>query len=160
MDVDNSGHLDREEFEAVMMVLFGNVMTRVAIQYAFTLLIVPMIAQLLLDRMTWLINYAYHIVATLDEHNELFKTIELNLEHVWKTSIDFWAPLVPGSVYQGVDNVQELLSAIPDSVWNTIPLTLLSTVLCLILVPWTLLKIDDFFQWLADQPNAVKTKAS
>jgi uncharacterized membrane protein len=133
-----------------MMVLFGNVMMRVAIQYACTLLIVPMIAQAVLNGIGWLIQYAYHIISTLDEHNALANTIEVTLEHVWTTAIEFWSAQMPRQVDDAVDVVRGWISAIPESVWNTIPLTLLSTILSLMLIPWSLLKIDDFFQRLAD----------
>jgi hypothetical protein len=156
MDIDNSGQLNREEFEAVVMVLFGNVMTRVAIQYSFTLLIVPLIAQLMLYGIMQLLNYVFGIIATLDEHNAFFKHIEMTLETVWKTTTDYWATSIPLPVIAAVEKAQDLLGAIPESIWNTIPLTLLSTVLCLVLVPWSLLKIDGFFQGLADRPKAAK----
>lgn len=157
MDTDNSGHLDREEFEDVMMVLFGNVMMRVAIQYACTLLVVPMIAQQLLNGILWVIGYVTHIITTLDEHNSLANTVELTLEHVWQTAVNFWAPLIPAVVIQGTEKVQEVISAVPESVWNTIPLTLLSTILSLMLIPWSLLKIDDVFQWLAERKQKKPT---
>jgi len=160
MDTDQSGYLDREEFEAVMMVLFGNVMMRVAIQYSFTLLVVPMIAQILLDVIMQIVNHAYTIITTLDEKYELFNRIESSLEHILKSTIDFWKTLIPLPVTRGLGSVQELLELIPESVWNTIPLTLLSTVLCLVLVPWALFKIDEFFQGLADRPKMAKNKVT
>ena len=57
MDADDSGTLDKEEFEHVMMILFGNVLFRIVIQYSLTLLIVPLLAQLILDTL-------YHISYT------------------------------------------------------------------------------------------------
>jgi hypothetical protein len=160
MDEDHSGHLNREEFEAVMMVLFGNVMVRVALQYILTLLLVPMIAQYLLNEYARLVEVIYCIIATLDEQHPLFNAIELTLEHTWKTAIDFWSPMIPVVVNRAFDKVQGFLSAVPDSVWNTIPVTLLSTVMTLTLVPWTLIKIDDFFQRIADRSNAAKAKVA
>ena len=47
--MDNSGTLDKEEFEQVMMILFGNVLFRIVIQYSLTLIIVPLFAQMILD---------------------------------------------------------------------------------------------------------------
>ena len=154
MDTDGSGHLDRDEFEAVMMVLFGNVMMRVAIQYACTLLIVPLIAQAVLTGFNWLVDMTSIILLTLDEHN----FVELTIEHVWRHAMHFWSSKLPSVVHKTGDVVHGWVQAIPDSVWNTIPLTLLSTVLSLMLVPWSLLQIDDFFQRLAERSNA-KAKA-
>ena len=154
MDIDNSGQLNREEFETVMMVLFGNVMTRVAIQYAFTLLIVPLIAQMLLSGTLQFCNYVHGTIAALNVHSAFFNNVEVTAENAWQTAGDFWSTSLPVPLIEAVRRVRELLSAIPESVWNTIPLTLLSTVLCLMLVPWALLKIDDFFQGLADRRKA------
>lgn len=156
MDADGSGHLDKEEFEAVMMVLFGNVMMRVAIQYACTLLIVPMIAQGLLNGMLWIVHSICTMISTLDEHNSLANSIELGLEHLWHHAISFWSAKLPTFVHTAGSVVHGWLQAIPESVWNTIPLTLLSTVLSLMLIPWSLLQIDDFFQRLAERSNNTK----
>lgn len=164
MDADQSGSLDKEEFEAVMMVLFGNVMTRVAIQYACTLLIVPMIAQALLDGLYWLSGKTYEQITTLDEHYDLANTLELTLENAWAQATEFWQEKVPGTLQEGAGaagaQLQEWIDLVPDSVWNTIPLTLLSTVLSLMLIPWSLLKIDAFFQALADRGNKKAEKSS
>lgn len=160
MDADQSGSLDKEEFEAVMMVLFGNVMTRVAIQYACTLLIVPMIAQAVLDGLVWLTGRAYQEITTLDEHYDLANTVELSLEGIWANASKLWDERVPEPVQDGLvkvgTQVQEWINLVPESVWSTIPLTLLSTVLSLMLIPWSLLKIDAFFQSLADRGSTDK----
>lgn len=156
MDSDGSGHLDRDEFEAVVMVLFGNVMMRVVIQYACTLLIVPMIAQAILSTITGTIQFVYLLIATLDERNSLANSVELLLEHLWHHAITFWSSKIPSFVYSGVEVVQGWLDAIPDSVWESIPLTLVSTILSCMLVPWSLLQIDDLFQRLAESSNAKK----
>eukprot|EP00934_Nitzschia_sp_Nitz4_P008389 Nitzschia sp. Nitz4//scaffold190_size42200//9286//10336//NITZ4_007388-RA/size42200-snap-gene-0.86-mRNA-1//-1//CDS//3329540132//8379//frame0 len=157
MDADRSGSLDRDEFEAVMMVLFGNVMMRVLIQYACSLLIVPLVAKGILDGIYWCIERVYVIITTLDEHYKLANIIEVALEKMWDRAITFWASKMPsfllvlGAKLLGMAN--DALEAVPDSVWDGIPLTLLSTVLSLMLIPWSLLKIDDFFQKLADSGN-------
>jgi hypothetical protein len=149
MDTDGSGTLDKEEFEAVMMVLFGNVMMRVLIQYACTLLVVPMIAQLVLNGIAWCIHYAYQTIATLDEHYQFADVVEVNMERIWVQAITFWSDKVPAVAHTVGAYISGCLDAIPDSVWNSIPLTLLSSILSLILIPWSLMKIDDLFQILA-----------
>lgn len=156
MDSDGSGHLDREEFEAVVMVLFGNVMMRVVIQYACTLLIVPMIAQAILSTITGSIRFVYLLIATMDERNSLANYLELFLEHLWYHAITFWSSKIPSFVYHGMEVVQEWLAVIPDSVWESLPLTLVSTILSCMLVPWSLLQIDDLFQRLAEYSNVKK----
>lgn len=155
MDADQSGSLDKDEFEAVMMVLFGNVMTRVAIQYACTLLIVPMIAQAVLDGLIWLSHWAYDEITTLDEQYDFANTIELTIEDIGAQAVGLWQDNVPATIQDGAGvalaQLKEWIDMVPESVWNTIPLTLLSTILSLMLIPWSLLKIDAFFQALADR---------
>ena len=55
---------------------------------------------------------------------------------------------------------QSMVDKIPDSVWSTIPLTLISTILSMMIVPWTLMKIDDFFQYIASGRGETTTSAT
>lgn len=43
------------------------------------------------------------------------------------------------------------LREIPQEKWGSLPLTFLSTILALIIVPYSILKTDDFFQFLANR---------
>jgi hypothetical protein len=151
MDVDGSGSLDRDEFDAVMMVLFGNVLLRVLFQYACTLLIVPLIAQLILGGIVRGIKMTYQFVSTLDEHSQMADIVEVELEQIWEALTVRVHDLMPGQVRQWGALLSGYAKAVPSSVWNTIPLTLLSTILSLMIIPWSLMKIDDFFQSLADK---------
>ena len=183
MDADGSGSLDKEEFQAVMMVLFGNVMMRVAFQYACTLLIVPFIAKVFLDLVLQLSYKAYEFVSTLDEHSEYADVIGTTILEVWTNAIeywgawlspfvaqasDFWSANVPPTVIETLSEIlssatttlQGCLDAIPDSVWATIPLTLISTILSMMIIPWSLMKIDDYFQAVAGSENKSKLKTN
>jgi len=157
MDVDNSGHLDREEFEAVMMVLFGNVLMRVLFQYACTLLLVPILAQYVWKGLCWLIQWVYTMITTLDEHSKVADAVEVSLESIWNDAVLFWKELLPWEkviptfVYSIQNTLQGWLAAVPSSVWDTVPLTFISAILSLMLIPWSLLKIDDYFQSIADK---------
>jgi hypothetical protein len=151
MDQDGSGSLDRDEFEAVMMVLFGNVMLRVAFQYACTLMIVPLIAKAFLDGIFWIIHAIYRVVSSLDEHSQLADAVEVSMEHIWAEAVKYWSAKIPESLVSASGVVSGWLGAMPESVLNTIPLTLISTVLSMMLIPWTLMKVDDFFQGLAEK---------
>lgn len=160
MDKDHSGTLDEGEFAEVMMVLFGNVLMRVLFQYACTLLLVPMVAQALLDGIEWGIYRLYELISTMDERSEVADLIEVSLEQVWEHAIRYWSSRVPEGINVFAQTagrqIQEALQTIPDSIWETIPLTLLSAVLSLMLIPWSLLKIDDLFQKLADSNSKRK----
>lgn len=159
MDVDQSGSLDREEFDAVMMVLFGNVLLRVLFQYACTLLIVPLIAQTILTGIVRGIKTSYQFVSSLDEHSLIADVVEVELEQVWEDVTTRLRDLMPEQVHKLGTFLWKYIDAVPSSVWNTIPLTLLSTILSLMIIPWSLMKIDDFFQSLADKAKKEKEQS-
>jgi hypothetical protein len=151
MDVDGSGTLDKEEFGQVMMVLFGNVMMRVLFQYACTLMIVPLVAKALLDGVISAINFGCIFVSNLDEHSQWADSVELAIEHAWSHAIAWWGVKVPAVVQEAGTVVYGWFHMIPAGVWSTVPLTLMSTILSLMLIPWSLMKIDDFFQIMAER---------
>lgn len=147
MDVDKSGSLDRKEFQQVMMVLCSNVLTRVMAQYALTLLIVPLLAQKLLDGVYWLIEHFYNIVVNLDEYSPLMDKLEVFIE----TTRDRLLDATPRVILSAGSTIGGLLEKVPEAVWNTIPLTLLTCILGILVVPYVIFKIDDFFQQMADK---------
>jgi EF-hand domain pair len=159
VDVDGSGTLSREEFDAVMMVLFGNALLRVAFQYSCTIVLVPLLAQQLLSLVVWMLTkIIVTIVNTLDEQTggdlgdsfddawDKFTTLVLSV-----TPTRFWDNAVVSTLFHG------FIQKVPASVWNAIPLTLVSTILSMMLIPWSLMKIDDYFQALADRKKLGKT---
>ena len=89
MDIDNSGRLDKDEFENVIMVLFGNVLTRVLLQYACTLMIVPFIAQYILKGVINGIFWTYETITTLDEHSDVADSIEVTIETIFHEIYEF-----------------------------------------------------------------------
>lgn len=147
MDFDNSGSLDKEEFREVMMVLFSNVVLRVLAQWSLTLLIVPLVAHKVLELVYLAIHTLYYIVTNMDEYSSIADKIELTIE----AAADWFVKSLPESVLMVWDEFVSLLDLVPDSVWNTIPLTLISTILGILVVPWVIFKIDDGFQYLADK---------
>jgi hypothetical protein len=198
-DIDHSGTLDRDEFDAVMMILFGNALLRVAFQYAGTLLMVPLLAQQLLTALGW----AYTRMGTLLLHYLLEQSITMGQaeeergggearrnvlmvqeDDVWEILWDrtstwltrigsHWMTQTPSWLSSSslsspwlsslsivikdvMATIDQYIQAVPPSVWNSIPLTLISTILSMMLIPWTLMKIDDFFQSLADPKKKMK----
>lgn len=147
MDIDHSGSLDQDEFHCVMGVLFGNVLLRVLAQWSLTLMIVPLLAQTALNAIYATVRATAAFVANLDEHSSVADSIELTVEGTWQCLVD----TTPDAIVTMVEQLHHYLSFVPDSVWNSIPLTLLSTLLGLVVVPWTLFQIDDFFQYLAER---------
>jgi hypothetical protein len=151
MDKDKSGSLDKEEFEQVMMVLFGNVLLRVVFQYGCTLMIVPLVAQAILNFLTRSATATLRFLQNMDQHSQLADTVELFLERVWDVSRSILLDkMIPHMLQNMGSQVATWLQKVPSSVWAALPLTLLSTVLGLMIVPWSLMKIDDWFQTIAD----------
>jgi hypothetical protein len=156
-DVDGSGSLDREEFGEVMAVLCGNVLTRVIAQWSLTLLIVPMVAKLVLDFLYWLlIDVFWDAIIHLEDYDAIeytFVTRYHQFERWFSHQIpDPW--LTYGA--KVLSKVQGLLNMIPDAVWDTVPVTLISCILGCLAVPYIIFKIDDYFQSLADKDNKRK----
>jgi len=158
-DNDNSGSLDEQEFREVMMVLFSNVLFRVLVQWSMTIMIVPLVAQRVLNGIYWLIEAFYDLVVNLDEYSTWADKIELTVEATGSAIIH----MTPGPLLMVADEVFSLMERVPESVWNTVPLTLLSTILGILVVPLIIFKVDDFFQFLADrraQKNLPENRAS
>ena len=150
MDTDNSGQLDKREFRLVMMLLFGNVITRVIVQWSMTLLIVPLVAQYILDAVYAASDWVYVTITTLDDYYWVADKIEVGLEQAWAAVI----AQTPSVILSGASTVGSALDQVPESVWNSIPLTLLSTILGIAVVPYLIFSIDEFFG-KASKRNAI-----
>jgi EF-hand domain pair len=155
MDRDGSGTLQRHEFAHGMAVLFGNVILRVMVQWALTLLIVPGLAQFLVQSV--LLRTArgvYSVITNLDEHSRFFQWIELTLEglaeYIYETLLPAW--FIAASLWIG-----RMLAAVPAAVWTILPITVVSTLLGMLVVPYCIYQVDDFFQRMADR-HARKVK--
>mmetsp|Transcript_38401 Transcript_38401/g.59320 ORF Transcript_38401/g.59320 Transcript_38401/m.59320 type:complete len:333 (-) Transcript_38401:337-1335(-) len=152
MDVDGSGRLDKEEFSQVMMVLFGNVMMRVLFQYAATLMVVPLLAQYILQGIVWMGGGIPWVLQRIDPYTPVDEMVE----KYWHQLEELVLEKAPAFAWKAGSSVMEVLDMVPESVWNTVPLTLLSTLLSMMIIPWTLMKIDDYFQSLADREQTKK----
>jgi ABC-type phosphate transport system permease subunit len=154
-DLDHSGALDREEFAAVMQVLCGNIFTRVLVQWSLTLMIVPMIAKLILDLITWFFGFVCEQISSLENYDDLETTVSSQVDTIgdW---IATTFPALTFAIAAVGDKFSALIDIVPDSIWNTIPVTLVSCMLSIILVPYIIFKIDDFFQALADHKKEEK----
>eukprot|EP00547_Thalassionema_nitzschioides_P004382 CAMPEP_0194200360 /NCGR_PEP_ID=MMETSP0156-20130528/994_1 /TAXON_ID=33649 /ORGANISM="Thalassionema nitzschioides, Strain L26-B" /LENGTH=302 /DNA_ID=CAMNT_0038925341 /DNA_START=80 /DNA_END=988 /DNA_ORIENTATION=+ len=145
-DADGSGSLDKLEFREVMSVLCGNVLTRVVVQWSLTLMIVPLVAQVLLDGFVWGFAFVWDQIMEIDQIDNLEDTVACQI-HAYSDRI---LEHVPDFVIQIGTRFKVVLDMIPDSVWDSIPVTLISCVLGCLVVPYIIFKIDDFFQSLAE----------
>jgi hypothetical protein len=150
MDLDQSGSLDKDEFRQVMMVLFGNVIFRVLVQWAMTLVFVPLVAKNILSGIYQGTERVFEIVTNLDEHSRVADVIEDSI----KFSNEVFLNRLPSWMLLAFVGFGDWLDMVPDSVWSALPLTIISTTLGIVVVPWIIFKIDDFFQWIADHSTA------
>jgi hypothetical protein len=188
-DVDRSGTLDRVEFRHVMQVLFANVVFRVAVQWAMTLMsmfslvllhamvisisltlvrvaffslfdfffkpVVPFLAQTILDGIISIVAEISEAIASLDEHSNLANSTEIFLESTASWCVD----QTPEPFVHLTSQISYVFKQIPEAVWSAVPLTILSTILGICVVPWTIFQIDDFFQRIADRRSAAAAAA-
>lgn len=129
-----------------MSVLCGNVLTRVIVQWSLTLMIVPLVAQAILDGFVWLFVFAWDQITEIDQIEDLEDTVACRVD----AFTDMLKEKLPDKVVQICSSFKTVLDMIPDSVWETIPVTLISCLLGCLVVPYIIFKIDDFFQSLAD----------
>ncbi|KAL7576459.1 hypothetical protein ACA910_017969 [Epithemia clementina (nom. ined.)] len=144
-DDDQDGALTRTEFQGVMMVLFTNVLFRVLVQWSLTIILVPLVAQQVLEWIYGTLNFVYLCVVNADDYSSIANTIELTMEAVWSWT---WER-TPGWLVVVFAAIVDWWQAVPDSVWNAAPLALLSTLLGVVVVPYCIFQVDDFFQYLA-----------
>jgi len=155
-DVDGSGSLDRDEFHEVMTVLCSNVFTRVLVQWSLTLMIVPMVAQAILDGIVDLFEFIVHQYNQWDDIDPLEAQIMRYGEMVMDYYNEYvYYPIIvaksPPIVLRWGQKIWEIIDDIPEAVWSTVPVTLLSCILGCLVVPYCIFKIDAFFDWLADR---------
>ena len=155
-DVDDSGHLSKDEFRQVMMVLFGNVFLRVLVQWAMTIMIVPYVARRILEGIYLLAERVVIVITHLDEYSSIADYIEVSLENAWA----FLLRCIPAPVLRICSGIGNLLEKVPDSAWNALPLALISVVLSIVVVPIIIFRIDDAFQYVADYRAASVEKDS
>ncbi len=147
MDVDRSGTLGKEEFRNVMIFLFGNVLLRVIVQWTATVTLVPIVAQHALNWLYYACGRLYETISTLDDRFIVANWVEVAL----KATFQFVLRCLPGPTLLVISEVDDFLQGLPNSVWNAAPLALLSSILGIVVVPWIIFQIDDFFQWLASR---------
>ena len=149
LDTARQGTLGMDEFAHVMGILCSNVLTRVLVQWSMTIVLVPLLAQFLLDKFYAAMELLYWCVVNADEYSSVADAVEVTLEHLGE---QVWQAL-PVRVIHASETLVQAWHAVPDSVWNAAPLTLLSTLLSILVVPIIILQVDDCFQWLAERKS-------
>ncbi len=147
MDVDHSGTLSEKEFEEVMIVLCSSIVSRVLLLFSMTIFLIPILARntvsllLQLYAQESLKSFVTTSWNTFANNPIFFKITSQNqnkLSHILY------------STYTTCGNATYfVLTKIPRTVLDTMPFTLVSSILGSLLVPWCLLKMDAFFETMA-----------
>lgn len=158
MDVDHSGSLDRPEFIQVMTVLCSNVLTRVMAQWTMTLVLVPLMAQYILSAILWAITFCSMKLTELENYDEIIDSYD----DLVANAKDWIVEQLPAGILLHIDTMSstfsDLIDSVPKSVYSTIPVTLMSCILGIIFVPYTIFTIDEFFASLADRKKKEKKR--
>lgn len=143
LDQNGSGTLDFEEFGVVMTLLVSHIMTRVVLQLSMTLMIVPLVAQFVLEICVDVSRLMKIIVKEIDDAELLTERIYWFLMNV----INF---IIPAGIKTALLAVgQKIDEIVPDDAYDTLPMTIVSCFLGTLLVPLMLYKIDTFYDWVA-----------
>jgi len=119
-----------------------------------TLMLVPFLASLLVDGWIWTCGAIWTWLSHLDEQSTLVNQIEIMVVVAYDMICDFYRTTTPGMMQQGGDAMLALLEKIPESVWLTLPLTLTSAILGLLIIPRSIMMMDDVFAYWADRKAA------
>ena len=148
LDWDNSGTLDRNEFEVAMTMLTSQILMRVALQLGMTLMLVPILAQYAL--------HVFGICVRIAKHMDRAGHMAQTADRFCSNAVEF---LIPGGLKMVIVKVGEKIDTlIPDSTYQTLPQTIISCILGMLLVPWLLYKIDEYFNFLATHWGARNRK--
>lgn len=143
-DSTNSGGLDRTEFRRVMMVLFTNVFVRVLVQFALTIIIVPLIAKRVLAFLT------IDSDGWWDYWTKPRYLRKLGVEFTLDDFMDWRITSYPSNKRTFFTKVYRFFRIGSDEFWETFPLTFLTVILGLVIAPYVLFYFDDMFQYAVD----------
>jgi len=147
LDRDQSGYLDRQEFGIVMAIFGSQILTRVVVQLGMTLLIVPIAAQYVLDIWNDLVKLFKIILREIDAAG----LITERMFHFFGVVLNF---IVPAGIKNGVLAVKRVIGEyVLGDIYDAMPLTIISVVLGMLLVPWMLYQIDEFHSRIAEKRN-------
>ena len=153
LDRDKNGYLEREEFGVVMALFGSQILTRVLLQLGMTLLIVPIVAQYVLDIWMDIAKLIKIIVKEIDNA----ELVTERLYHFLGTVLNFVIPAGIKNVFIAAISIVDQF--LPKGVIGALPLTIISILLGMLLVPWMLYQIDEFHSNIAEKKhgNRVKT---
>jgi len=176
MDIDRDGSLDKGEFQMVLVLLMGNVMSKILFQFVCTLLVVPFIADAIFENTLNGYGYIHGIVTeswlpVFREQYQPLLEVALGWDLITRYASIAFATTTDAVRNSGIADrlfdlvevpaqlvtekydafVLQTIGEIPQEIWDSLPLTFVSTILTMIIVPLSILKTDDFLRFLANR---------
>ena len=150
VDADNSGHLDRKEFGTAMQILYGQVFTRIVIQWTLTLILVPITTKHVI-KYTTLFFHAMH---------EFWKDIDDDLDPVQRLLWKLWESWLYYSP-EALDQVGAICWLVFNKIpWMSMPPIMLTVAQTSVALPWVLTHVEDFFRRAAHSLVSGEDKVS
>ena len=151
LDEDKNGTLNNEEFTTLMTILCSQLTTRIILQLSMTLIIVPIMAQYIVDFFQFVAVVVTKILIKIDDAEVITEMIMRFLSRCWDGVLMFTPPIIQSAM----DSVSD---AVGDGLMDAMPLTVMSCLLGMIIVPWMLFKCDEFYNKVAIRKSMVPTK--
>lgn len=153
LDTDGTGDLHRDEFLCIMTMLCSNIVLRVCIQIAMTFLIVPILAQYGMDLYEYLSGVVRIVIALLDAQ-------EVLTEWLWKQTLNVMNLIVPSGIQSGIMLTKiKMEGYLPEDFAENLPITIATTLLGMLLVPWMLMRLDELYNRIATAKKDSKIKS-
>lgn len=154
-DSTGTGGLDRGEFRRVVMVLFGNILARVFVQYTLTIIVVPLVAKSVLEFLTWDSQRFWDFWTKPKAVRQLGR--ELTLDYF----MDWSVASMPSTRRTFFTKLYYFVRVGSDEFWETFPLTFMTILLGLVIAPFGLYYFDDLFQYAVEyRENRDKASSS
>lgn len=176
LDINKDGSLDKVEFQMVLVLLMGNVMSKILFQFICTLLVVPFIANAIFENTLNGYGYMHGIVTESwlpvfrEEYQPLLQ-VALGWDLITRYASIAFATTIGAVRNSGITDrlfdlvevpaqlvakkydafVLQTIEKIPQETWDSLPLTFVSTILTMIIVPLSIVKTDDYFRFLANR---------
>ena len=185
LDTNHDGTLDPHEFRTILPVLLGNVLTRIGLQLMCTVCLVPFLAHYVVYHLQTTVyqHWYQHIIReqyiqsiTFQEHylpvfklmvgwdsithygTQVLTTLRESTQSV--TTIIAVLDFVGNWTQAGIAQYHTMVATISDETWAAFPVTVMTTLFTLLLVPWMLCHTDTLFQCIATKLGSVSSHNS
>mmetsp|Transcript_27810 Transcript_27810/g.34351 ORF Transcript_27810/g.34351 Transcript_27810/m.34351 type:complete len:399 (-) Transcript_27810:197-1393(-) len=160
LDKDKTGTLNKDEYLVLMTILCSQITTRIALQLAMTMMVVPLMAQYLIDAIQYIIHFGYVAYKGMNGSSvvmyEISESIIGIFGHVWGLCVLLTPRVIQSYVLLIAEHMKGFLTT--EVLTETLPLTTMSCALGCLLVPWLLYQCDEFYNKIASRKKSSMEK--